>query len=266
MDQELITINSQWSNWVSKQTTFKRISKSKIQVLTAFTDAFGDGIIFNIISLGNDLYTLTDNGYSIWNLETNGINVSKKGSNRNRILMSIVNPYSFEIAVNKAIEKQNVKLVDLPQAITDFVQILINISDIAFMNRQNTAGIFTDDVHSYFNSQRQKFNFFTNAITLGKTNQHYKFEYNFIPRQQEFKLTKMYNTVSKNTMEAIIGIYSDTTDYIVENYGQDASFNVLVNGITAKEKEYISGLQSHNINVVDFQNKNDVVAAFANAN
>lgn len=84
-----------------------------------------------------------------------------------------------------------------------------------------------------------------------------------MPKRQEFKLTKMYNTLSKNTMEAIIGIYSDTIDYISDNFGQNASVNILVNGVTAKEKDYISGLQSHNINVVDFQNKPEVKKAFA---
>jgi len=262
-DEELNLINTKWTNWISKQTEFKRINNNTIQVLTSFTDAFDDGILFNIISDGNATYSVTDNGYTIWNLETNGINVSKKGSNRNRILNSIVKPYKFSVAPNKAIEKKKLKLDDLPQAITDFVQILINVSDIAFMNRTNTASIFTDDAHTYFSTREKEYNFFTNAITLGKTNQQYRFEFNFIPKIQEYKLTKMYNTISKSTMESIIGIYSDTFDYILENFGKGASMNVLVNGITAKEKDYISGLQSHNINVIDFQNKDDVKDAFS---
>lgn len=262
-DEELNLINTKWTNWISKQTEFERINNNTIQVLTSFTDAFDDGILFNIISDGDTTYSVTDNGYTIWNLETNGINVSKKGSNRNRILNSIINPYKFSVTPNKAIEKKKLKLDELPQAITDFVQVLINVSDIAFMNRTNTASIFTDDAHTYFSSRDKEYNFFTNAITLGKTNQQYRFEFNFMPKIQEYKLTKMYNTISKNTMESIIGIYSDTFDYISENFGKNASMNVLVNGITAKEKDYISGLQSHNINVIDFQNKNDVKDAFS---
>lgn len=260
-DTELNAITSQWSNWISKQTKFQRINKNKIQVLTSFTDAFDDGILFNILSNDNGTYHLTDNGYTIWNLETNGINVSNKGSNRHRILISIISPYSFQLDDNKAISKNNIRLNELPQAITDFVQVLINVSDIAFMSRSNTASIFTDDVHNFFNDNRKSFNFFTNAITIGKSNQNYRFDYNFIPKKQQFKLTKMYNTLSKNTMDSIIGIYVDTADYIQDNFGQDSSFNILLNGITAKEKEYISGLQEHNINVINFQDKQDVTSS-----
>ncbi|MCC4371073.1 DUF1828 domain-containing protein [Limosilactobacillus reuteri] len=262
-DKELNLITTKWNNWISKQTDFRRINSRTIQVLTSFTDAFGDGILFNIISSDNNTYSVTDNGYTIWNLETNGINVSKKNSNRNRILTSIVKPYNFSISSNKAIEKKKLSIDELPQAITDFVQVLINVSDIAFMNRTNTASIFTDDAQNYFSNRKTEYNFFTNSITLGKTNQQYRFDFNFMPKLQEFKLTKMYNTLSKNTMEAIIGIYSDTIDYILENFGKNASMNILVNGTTAKEKDYISGLQSHNINVIDFQNKSEVKDAFA---
>ena len=262
-DKELKLITTKWTDWISKQTEFERIDNKTIQGLTSFTDAFCDGILINIISNADGTYTVTDNGYTIWNLETNGINVSKKGSNRNRILNSIVNPYRFSVSTNKNIKKEALNIDELPQTITDFVQVLINVSDIAFMNRTNTASIFIDDAHNYFLNRKEEYNFFTNSITLGKTNQQYKFDFNFMPKRQEFKLTKMYNTLSKNTMEAIIGIYSDTIDYISDNFGQNASVNILVNGVTAKEKDYISGLQSHNINVVDFQNKPEVKKAFA---
>ena len=62
-------------------------------------------------------------------------------------------------------------------------------------------------------------------------------------------------------MDTIIGIYSDTTDYFDDNYS-NSSFNILVNGISDNSMQYISGLREHNINVIDFQDKNGVIKAF----
>lgn len=62
-------------------------------------------------------------------------------------------------------------------------------------------------------------------------------------------------------MEAIIGIYSDTTDYFNENYS-NSSFNILVNGIADNSMQYVGGLREHGINVIDFQDKNDVIKSF----
>lgn len=261
-DKELRMITSQWSDWVLKQTEFKRIDNKTIQVLTSFVDAFGDGILFTIISNDDGTYTVTDNGYSIWNLEVNGINVSNKKSNRYRILYSTVKPYDFKITDNKVILKSAIKIDNLPQAITDFIQILINVSDIAFMNRNNTASMFLEDAKNYFSENKDRFFYQTSPIVLGKTNQQYKFDFNFI-YDREFKLTKMYNTISKNSMESIIGIYSDTKETIAQDFGDNPSFNILVNGIDNKERVYVEGLRSHDINVVNFQDKEEVDAAFA---
>ncbi|WP_436630096.1 DUF1828 domain-containing protein [Latilactobacillus sakei] len=140
-DLEIKSIANNWSSWMTGQTNFKRLDNNKIQVITPFVDNFGDGILFNIISKENDIYQVTDEGYTIWNLTSNGINVKSKQSNRWRILLSIITPYNFKIGKNDTIFKL-VKKSELSQTITDFIQVLINVSDIAFMNRTNTASFF----------------------------------------------------------------------------------------------------------------------------
>ncbi|WP_426355854.1 DUF1828 domain-containing protein [Latilactobacillus sakei] len=256
-DLEIKSIANNWSSWMTGQTNFKRLNNNKIQVITPFIDNFGDGILFNIISKENDIYQVTDEGYTIWNLTSNGINVKSKQSNRWRILLSIITPYNFKIGMNDTIFKL-VKKSELSQTITDFIQVLINVSDIAFMNRTNTASVFFDDVRDYFNERRSDYSFLNTIYADGKTSQKYKFEYLFTPKPNEFKLTKMYNTLSKNSMEAIIGIWSDTSGFRENNYGTNSSFNILINGISDKEKPFIDGLLSHEIDVIDFQNKNEV--------
>lgn len=146
----------------------------------------------------------------------------------------------------------------------DFVQLLLRISDLGETNRANTKGIFFDDVKNYFNKDKNVYYFTTNNIALGKTKQQYTFEYNFTPELGINKLTKLYNTLSKNSMEAIIGIYSDTIEYLDDNY-RDSSFNVLVNGINSDVQQFADGLEEHNIHVIDFQDKDEVTKNFGKA-
>ena len=65
-------------------------------------------------------------------------------------------------------------------------------------------------------------------------------------------------------MEAIIGIYSDTIDYLNDNY-RNSSFNILVNGISKESQPYADGLEEHDIKVIDFQNKEAVTEFFGKA-
>lgn len=256
-------IQSQWTQWIKDEVEFKAIDNHDIQVLTQFTDYFGDGILFNIIEKSEDNFTLTDKGYTLWNMEMNGIDLNKKNTTRYRLFNWYLKSFDFNVT-NSHINKENVKLRDLSQAIIDFVQLLLRISDLGATNRANTKGIFFDDVKNYFNKDKNVYYFTTNNIALGKTKQQYTFEYNFTPELGINKLTKLYNTLSKNSMEAIIGIYSDTIEYLDDNY-RDSSFNVLVNGINSDVQQFADGLEEHNIHVIDFQDKDEVTKNFGKA-
>ncbi len=246
-------IQSQWLEWIKDRVHFNPINDHDMQVLTEFSDYFGDGILFNIIENENHTLTLTDKGYTCWNMEMNGIDLNKKATTRNNLFKWYLKSFNF-IENNNVIQKDNVKFEDLSQSILDFIQLLLRISDLGATNRANTRGIFFDDLKKYFNNDKEVFYFTTNNIALGKTKQQYTFEYNFTPELGVNKLTKLYNTLSKNTMEAIIGIYSDTIDYLADNY-RDSSFNVLINGLTDNSKQFAEGLEEHNIQVIDFQDK-----------
>lgn len=253
-------IQTQWTQWVQNKVEFKIIDQNDIQVLTAFTDYFGDGILFSIIKNDDGSYKLTDKGYTCWNLEMNGIDVSNNNTTRNRLFNWYLTSFDFELH-NNAIQKDKIKFESLSQGILDFIQLLLRVYDLGSTSRANTRGIFFDDAKNYFNNDENSFYFTTNNIALGRTKQQYVFEYNFTPKLGINKLTKLYNTLSKNTMEAIIGIHSDTIDFLKDNY-REVSFNVLVNGISSRSQIYVDGLKQHNIRVIDFQDKDLVKNTF----
>src|SRR5690625_3011826 len=98
-------IEKAWQNWIKTAFEFKAINDNEVQVLTPFTDAFGDGILFNAKQDGNN-YTLTDNGYILWNLEINGIDVGKLQVSIEKILKQI----GFTRTNNDEILRKNVKM------------------------------------------------------------------------------------------------------------------------------------------------------------
>ncbi|WP_288550068.1 DUF1828 domain-containing protein [uncultured Lacticaseibacillus sp.] len=249
-------IAKEWSTFIRNSSKFTLLQNDSIRVSTPFSDSFGDGIVINI-QVKNNRYTLSDQGYTIWNLSTNGIDVTKKDSNRNRILHSLLAPYHIKLAKDNAIQ-QTVSRHDVPQAITDLTQALINVSDLAFLNRNNTASIFYDDVQTYFGENRNQYSFIGPIYVPGKSEIKYRFEYLFTPTTNDFRLTKLYTNLSRNTMDVIIGILSDTESFLNANYGSNATLNILIDGISAQSKPFADGLQAHGINVYDFKNKDKI--------
>lgn len=116
-------IEKAWQNWIKTAFEFKAINNNEVQVLTPFTDTFGDGILFNVRQDGNN-YTLTDNGYLLWNLEINGIDVNKLQVSIDKILKQ----FGFTRANNDEILRKNVKMEKLPQAMMDFVELILQLS------------------------------------------------------------------------------------------------------------------------------------------
>lgn len=116
-------IEKAWQNWIKTAFEFKAINDNEVQVLTPFTDAFGDEILFNVRQDGNN-YTLTDNGYLLWNLEINGIDVGKLQASIDKILKQ----FGFTRTNNDEILRKNVKMGKLPQAMMDFVELILQLS------------------------------------------------------------------------------------------------------------------------------------------
>lgn len=116
-------IEKAWQNWIKTAFEFKAINDNEVQVLTPFADAFSDGILFNVRQDG-DSFTLTDNGYLLWNLEINGIDVGKLQASIDKILKQ----FGFTRANNDEILRKNVKMGKLPQAMMDFVELILKLS------------------------------------------------------------------------------------------------------------------------------------------
>lgn len=116
-------IEKAWQNWIKTAFEFKAINNNEVQVLTPFVDAFDDGILFNVRRDGNN-YILTDNGYLLWNLEINGIDVGKLQASIDKILKQ----FGFTRTDNDEILRKNVKMEKLPQAMMDFVELILQLS------------------------------------------------------------------------------------------------------------------------------------------
>ena len=116
-------IEKAWQNWLKTTFEFKGINDKEVQILTPFTDTFGDGILFNVKQDG-DSFTLTDNGYLLWNLDISGIDVGKSQASIDKILKQ----FGFTRTNNGEILRKNVKMGKLPQAMMDFVELILQLS------------------------------------------------------------------------------------------------------------------------------------------
>lgn len=117
-------IKSDYFNFISENTKFIESKSNSLEVVTPFIDSFGDGISFVIVQYDNH-FTVTDQGFTIWNLKNQGLDLNGKRSDYHQKLQSYLNYVGFSL-VNENIQKV-VDEKNLPQAIHDMTQLLIHL-------------------------------------------------------------------------------------------------------------------------------------------
>lgn len=123
--QELAT---NWLNEIQLNTSFKALDKNRIKFNSPITDSFGDQISLLIISNSDSSYLVTDQGYTLWNLTTHGINLKKDA---NKTLHSICNSKRVDITKNDEFTKSTFIKKDISQVINDVLAIILEISNLA---------------------------------------------------------------------------------------------------------------------------------------
>lgn len=117
-------IKSDYFNFISENTKFIESKSNSLEVVTPFIDSFGDGISFVIVQHDNR-FTVTDQGFTIWNLKNHGLDLDEKHSDYHQKLQSYLNYFGFSL-VNENIQKV-VDEKNLPQTIHDMTQLLIHL-------------------------------------------------------------------------------------------------------------------------------------------
>ena len=129
---DLQRIKLDYFNYITEYTKFIESKSNSFEVVTPFIDSFGDGISFVIVQQ-NNRFTVTDQGFTIWNLKNHGLDLMEKRSSRHQILPSYLNYFGFSL-VNENIQT-DVDENNLPQAIHDMTQLLIHLYGLILVNK-----------------------------------------------------------------------------------------------------------------------------------
>lgn len=249
-------IAEEWLSFIKKSNEFKMVSDTELRINTPFTDPFGDSISLLIV-LSNGIYTITDQGYTIWNLKSHGVDLTDKKSHRFQNLMSILNKNDTLLSESGEIIGRATRN-EIPQTINDLTQTLIQVSDLIYLSRSNTRSVFLEDVNTYFKQQKNIYSILQGMSMQGQTQLNYNIDFVFNLTVNDRKFVNVYNSLSKALVEQLIGIWADTLNYRKSKQLGDIPFSIIVPAVPDEQRVFSESLLKHNIEVLPFNNKNDV--------
>lgn len=246
-------VSEEYLNFIQDSIKLGTLSKDHAELNTPFIDSTGENISFSIYHEGND-YILSDDGFTIWDLSIEGIDVSKKG-NRKDILESNIKYSGFNIKDNKITKKVNKK--NLGQAVHEMTQLLIKLYDLTYLHRNIVSNQFFIDVENYFSSHKDTFSYFSDFSIKGKSLLDHQFDYVFISKEKS-KLTRVEKNISKNKVDSILISWLDTMEYRKNKRNEQLYIILSREGYKELKPDHELALDQYNIKVLDFSDKQSI--------
>jgi len=223
-------IKDSYIEYIKENTHVNLLEGDSQEVITPFVNTYGDGISFTIKYDGK-YYILTDDGFTLWDLQLNGIDLTKKNK-RHHLLKSILNYNGLELMGD----------------------------DLSLLHPQTVQSHFLEDVKSYFN-ESSEYNVFPDLSIAGKSRLEHKF--NFLAMSKgKYKLVQVHNKITKDKLHFILSSWLDTTENRTIRYGRNESLSIIISSDGYKElkDEYQEALNEYNINILNFEDKKKLKA------
>ena len=244
-------IKNTYLNYIKENAVFNDVTDTHTEVITPFVDPLGEAIGFSIKSNGKHL-TVTDDGYTIWNLSVNNVDVTKKGR-RQDIFNSLLHFNGFDLH-NGAIERTTGK-EHLGQVIHDMTQLLMNVYDFIQLTPNNVKSQFLDDVKYYF-MKNDHYTVFPAFSIAGKSRLEHRFNFVFMSKGIS-KIARVHNNITKQQVDTILASWLDTSEYRKKEYGDTEQLYIIVSdeGYNNIKDDHQIALQEYGINILNFSDK-----------
>src|SRR5690625_2887570 len=245
-------ISQEYLKWVKNSNKFTK-HKDIIEINTPSVDSFGDNISL-ILKAEGDKIRISDDAYLVWNLEAHGLNITKKKSKRNNLLRSILTYESVSLNpdTNEIYKISSMK--NIGQSIHEVIQSISKISDLMYLNKSNVKSFFYEDVFNYLKQNKDNFDYFRNLQIVGQSKLAYNFDALFTTRNKVKKLSRFYNSFTKNTVDDALVSWLDTIRYREERFDGSLQMAIVINDENNKTfpREYLDALSEYDIDVIPF--------------
>ena len=191
--------------WLKQNTTALQLENGVVEISSPFLDRHNDYIQIYVVR-NEDGFILTDDGYTIADLELSGLtfNTAKRREELETILRS------FGVAID---DKKNIyckcNQSNFPSKKHSLMQALLAVNDLFVLSQPNIASFFMQDVESFLRENDVRYT--KNIKFTGKSGFDHAYDF-VIPQSKTSpdRLVKAINNLERTSTQSIIFAWSDT--------------------------------------------------------
>lgn len=158
-----------YQDWMFTQIKTRTVADA-VEITLPFIDRDNDYLQVYLLEPEPGEYLLTDDGYTIENLELAGCSLDTE--KRQELLLEVIN--GFGITLDEKALSVSAHEHNFPQRLNNLVQAILAVDDLAYLTSSNVSRIFLTEVTEWLT--RKKVRYSPKVSLLGKNDIHYSFD------------------------------------------------------------------------------------------
>ena len=198
-------IKNTYIEWFKQKISVKDI-EGICEITTPFLDRHNDHLQI-YVKTTEDTLILTDDGYTIRDLELSGFDIGTE--KRMRLLQSILNGFGVSLQGDEIIVEARTE--NFPKKKHNIIQAMLAVNDLFVMAKPIVASVFKEDVEEYLRLHGIRF---TPSVKFtGKSGFDQSFDF-VIPASQKRpeRVIKAINRPVRQSISILIFLWTDTKD------------------------------------------------------
>ncbi|MGG3998839.1 DUF1828 domain-containing protein [Anoxybacillus kestanbolensis] len=248
-------VQQSYFDWIKQNTKFSNVLNEAVELSSPFVDSLNENIKIYIEPSSNE-FKITDDGYTIWSLESMGISF-RKGSHREKMLFQIIDKYNVQLddkTLYIVCDKDNIG-----KAIHYLIQAVLTISDLLKTDKKHIKSLFFEEVEKYFQQNKDIFDYFPDLEIQGKSKLTHKFDYLMNTKNMHKKLVRVVNHLDQVQLERILLSWQDTSQQRLVRYKENLGMVALINDSEKKiPKKFSEAFHEYGIEAIGFSDKEKV--------
>lgn len=249
--EEVKDLKKLYNDWNNRKISFESFDKH-IEITTPFVDIHHDYIQLFFIKKSDGRYSLTDDGYTVNELEMMGIEI-RTSSKRREFFNTTLK--IFGVDFNDATSELYITFKNItayPEKQHQLIQCMLRISDMLLTSRNTVISIFTEEIAKFFEQNEILYVQDSGYIGVSGNSQNFDFVLPHFKKRNE-KFIKAINTPKSDNFVEPLFSWID-----VKSTRQNVDFIVLANDSEKPVPDkFIRPIENYSGMVLSWSKKNE---------
>lgn len=202
--QEIERLLNDYRAWLRDKTTLREVSGEWIEITTPFLDRHNDALQIYTRAV-NGGYVLTDDSYTIHDLEASGCNLGTE--KRQELLKMTLN--GFGVRVNDEALEVNASPENFPARKHNLIQAILAVNDLFYLAQPVVESLFFEDVVAWLDASGIRYSPKVKFTGISGFDHLVNFLIPKSPGKQPERIVQTINRPTRDTAEAFIYKWSD---------------------------------------------------------